>query len=176
LLRLLIELQDYLDYEEIFSLLFKYKLLDILFEYAESVELSDESRQNFAIEFFRYTLIYDYLDMTILVIDHYKMQLYQNTDNCIESIIQAFEKSSQQARLKCYVLDVFMDFLKFNQVERFLNAVEGFITGDQKETYLVTNVNPILTGTRIKHTLFALSERYPANEFRSELLIEMMTA
>ena len=36
-------------------------------------------------------------------------------------------------------------------------------------------MNPILTGTRIIHVLFILSERYPASEFRAELLIEMMT-
>lgn len=73
LLKLLVEMQQYLDYEEIFSLMFKYKMLDILFEFAENVDVSDESRENFAVEFFRYTLTYDLLDMTILVIDHYKM-------------------------------------------------------------------------------------------------------
>jgi hypothetical protein len=56
-----------------------------------------------------------------------------------------------------------------------LNAIERFITQDLSETYLVTNVNPILTGTRIIHVLFVLSERYPASEFRAELLIDMMT-
>lgn len=66
--------------------------------------------------------------------------------------------------------------MKFTHIERFLTAIEGFITGDQNDTYLVTNVNPILTGTRIIHALYVLSERYPASEFRSELLIEMMTA
>lgn len=66
--------------------------------------------------------------------------------------------------------------MRFSQVERFLNAIEGFITGDKSETYLVTNVNPILTGTQIIHVLFRMSERYPASEFRSETLIEMMTA
>lgn len=176
LLKLLVEMQQYLDYEEIFSLMFKYKMLDILFEFAENVDVSDESRENFAVEFFRYTLTYDLLDMTILVIDHYKMELLRNTNNCVESIVQAFEKNSQQARLKCHILQVFIDYLKFTHIERFLSAIEGFITGDQNETYLVTNVNPILTGTLIKHTLFVLSERYPASEFRSELLIEMMTA
>lgn len=56
-----------------------------------------------------------------------------------------------------------------------MNAIERFITQDLSETYLVTNVNPILTGTRIIHVLFVLSERYPASEFRAELLIDMMT-
>lgn len=37
--------------------MFKYKMLDILFEYAERLELSDESRENFAVEFFRYAMI-----------------------------------------------------------------------------------------------------------------------
>lgn len=44
LIKLLIEMQCYIDFEEIFSLMLKYKMLDILFEFAESMELTDENR------------------------------------------------------------------------------------------------------------------------------------
>lgn len=72
-------------------------------------------------------------------------------------------------------MEIFIDALKFTHVERLLNAIERFITNERSGTYLVTNVNPILTGTRIIHLLFVLSQRYPASEFRAEILIEMMT-
>ena len=120
-------------------------------------------------------MIHNLLDMAILVSDHYKTQLFKKTDRCVEAIISAFEKSSCQARLKCYCLEIFIDALKFTHVERLLNAIEKFITNETSGTYLVTNVNPILTGTRIIHLLFVLSSRYPASEFRAEILIEMMT-
>ena len=42
MLRFLIELQGYLDYDEIFSLVFRYKMLDVLFEFSESAELTEE--------------------------------------------------------------------------------------------------------------------------------------
>jgi hypothetical protein len=35
-LRVLIELQDYLDFDEIFSIVIKYKMMEILFQFAES--------------------------------------------------------------------------------------------------------------------------------------------
>lgn len=41
-LRFLIELQGYLDYDEIFTLVFRYKMLDVLFDFAESSELTDQ--------------------------------------------------------------------------------------------------------------------------------------
>ena len=41
LLNYMIELQMYLDFEEIFLLVFRYKMLDTLFEFAESLELKD---------------------------------------------------------------------------------------------------------------------------------------
>jgi hypothetical protein len=44
MLRFLIELQGYLDYEEIFSLLFRYKMLDVLFDFSESSDLTEEQR------------------------------------------------------------------------------------------------------------------------------------
>lgn len=113
LIRLLIEMQCYLDFEEIFGLMFKYKMLDILFEFAESMELADSNRQKFAVEFFRYTLTHNLLDFAVLISDHYKNLLLRQNDNCIEAIIQAFEKSSRQARLKCYILELFIDNLKF---------------------------------------------------------------
>jgi len=36
LTKFLIELQSYLDFEEIFGLMFRYKLIDVLFDFSES--------------------------------------------------------------------------------------------------------------------------------------------
>jgi hypothetical protein len=68
-----------------------------------------------------------------------------------------------------------MEVLKYQQVERLLNALESFITGDKKNTYLVTNVNPMLTGVKIINVLFIMSERYPVSEFRASTLMEILT-
>ena len=43
--KFLVELQSYLDFDEIFSLMFRYKLVDVLFEFSESLNLSDEVRE-----------------------------------------------------------------------------------------------------------------------------------
>ena len=67
-----------------------------------------------------------------------------------------------------------MEVLKYQQVERLLNALESFITGDKKNTYLVTNVNPILTGVKIINVLSIMSERYPVCLFRASTLIETL--
>jgi hypothetical protein len=56
-----------------------------------------------------------------------------------------------------------------------LNAYEKHITGDLSQTYLVTNVNPILTGTKIINCLFMISERYPVSKFRADGLIDLMS-
>jgi hypothetical protein len=45
LLKFLLEMQHYLDYEEIFNLVFKYRVLDTLFDFAESLELQESSRE-----------------------------------------------------------------------------------------------------------------------------------
>ena len=87
LLKFMLEMQFYLDYEEIFNLMFRYRVLDTLFDFAESIELQESSREQFAVEFFRYTMIYDMPDMTVLIQDHYEVYLYKQTDNCIEAII-----------------------------------------------------------------------------------------
>lgn len=75
IVRFMIDIQSFLDFEEIFSVCFKYKLVDTLFEFAESLELTQDNREKFAVEFFRYTLSNDMLDMTILVLDHYESAL-----------------------------------------------------------------------------------------------------
>ena len=67
-----------------------------------------------------------------------------------------------------------MEVLNYYQVERILNAMESFITGDKKNTYLVTNVNPILTGVKIINVLSIMSERYPVCLFRASTLIETL--
>jgi hypothetical protein len=38
-------MQFYLDYEEIFNLMFRYRVLDTLFDFAESIELQESSRE-----------------------------------------------------------------------------------------------------------------------------------
>ena len=78
-------------------------------------------------------------------------------------------------RLKTHILAEFMEVLKYQQVERFLNALESFIIGEKKNTYLVTNVNPMLTGVQIINVIFIMSERYPVCEFRAGTLIEILT-
>ena len=45
LLKFLLEMQHYLDYEEIFNLMFRYRVLDTLFDFAESLELQESSRE-----------------------------------------------------------------------------------------------------------------------------------
>lgn len=56
-----------------------------------------------------------------------------------------------------------------------MNAFEEFINGRLTQTYLVTNVNPMLTGTKIINILWQISERYTTSKFRAELLIDQMT-
>jgi hypothetical protein len=105
MLRFLIELQGYLDYEEIIGLVFRYKMLDVLFDFAGNQSLLEEERQEFCVEFFRYTLQHDMLDYTILLMDNFKEQIFERVDNCVEAIIFAFEKNSLHARLKVHVLE-----------------------------------------------------------------------
>ena len=83
----MIELSNYLDFEEILTIMFKYKMLDALFEFAESLELDDSCREQFVVEFFRYTMTHGMIDMTIFIQDHYEVYLFKHTDNCIEAII-----------------------------------------------------------------------------------------
>lgn len=112
--------------------------------------------------------------MTVFVCKHYEVQLIKQLDTCIEALIGAFEKSSLNACLKFYVMEIFIHNLKYAQVERFLNAIEKHVTADVSQTYLVTNVNPILTGTNIINILFIMSERYHVSEFRAQILIDMI--
>ena len=86
-LKFLIELQIYLDFDEIFLLAFKYKIIDLLFEFAESTELTDAVRERFAVDFFRYTITHDRLALTVFVCDHYEVQLFRQSETCIEAII-----------------------------------------------------------------------------------------
>lgn len=41
LLKYMLEMQFYLDYDEIFNLMFRYRILDILFDFSESLELQE---------------------------------------------------------------------------------------------------------------------------------------
>ena len=175
LLKFLLEMQHQLDYEEIFHLMFRYRILDTLFDFAESLELQESSREQFAVEFFRYTLIHEMPDMTILIQDHYQVYLFKQTNNCAEAIIRSCQKNSFNMQLKTHILTEFMEVFQYHQVERLLNALETFITCDKKNTYLVTNVNPILTGVKIINILYRMSQRYPVCQFRASTLMDILT-
>jgi hypothetical protein len=149
--------------------------VDTLFEFAESFELQEENRMRFAVEFFRYTITRDMLDMTILVQDHYGHFLLENSEECIECIIQAFQRNSLHTRMRIHALTCFIDKFKYSQVERLLNAIEGFLNGEKYNTYLVTNVNPILTGVMMINVLNQIAERYTVSEFRANAIIDILS-
>jgi hypothetical protein len=58
--------------------------------------------------------------------------------------------------MKVCILSKYIEFLKFEQVERILNAVEKFVCGDKINSYAITNVNPILSCVKIIHILILL--------------------
>lgn len=174
MINFMLELQNYLDFEEIFLVSFRYQLLGVLFEFAESPKLSEDVLEQFAVEFFRITLQQEMLAMAVFIQKHYEVQLFKHHTNCIQAIIGAFDKNSFQARLKCHLLEQFVEQLKYSQVERLLTAIEKFVTGRLENTYLVTNVNPILTGNNIMNLLYNITELYPVSQFRGEALIEQL--
>ena len=152
-LRVLIELQDYLDFDEIFSIVIQYKMMETMFMFAESKSLDQDRRDAFALDFFRYSLRQEMIDMTVLVQEMYEEHLMRSTNNCVEALIQAFNKSSRHADIKVHILSKYIEFLKFPQVEGILNAIEKFVCGDKSNSYAITNVNPILSCIKIIHML-----------------------
>lgn len=52
---------------------FKYKMIDLLFDFAENLKLDGEVREQFAVEFFRFTMANGMLDMTVLICEHYRV-------------------------------------------------------------------------------------------------------
>ena len=152
-LMVLIELQDYLDFDEIFSIVIQYKMMETMFMFAESKSLDQDRRDAFALEFFRYSLRQEMIDMTVLVQEMYEEHLMRSTNNCVEALIQAFNKSSRHADIKVHILSKYIEYLKFLQVEGILNAIEKFVCGDKSNSYAITNVNPILSCIKIIHML-----------------------
>lgn len=171
----LIELQDYLDFDEIFSIVFQYKMMETIFMFAESKSLDQDRRDAFALEFFRYSLRQEMIDMTVLVQEMYEEHLMRSTNNCVESLIQAFNKSSRHADIKVHILSKYIEFLNFPQVEGILNAIEKFVCGDKSNSYAITNVNPILSCIKIIHMLIQLQDRYPHCNLRTKILIDLIT-
>lgn len=55
--------------------------------------------------------------------------------------------------MRLHALLCFIDKFQYSQVERLLTAIEHFLNGDKHNTYLVTNVNPLLTGVMLINTL-----------------------
>jgi hypothetical protein len=61
--KVLIELQDYLDFDEIFNI------------FVENPKLDKARRDAFTLEFFRYTLRQEMIDMTVLIQEMYEENL-----------------------------------------------------------------------------------------------------
>ena len=67
-----------------------------------------------------------------------------------------------------------MHKFKYQQVERLLNAIEKHSTCEVENSYLVQNVNPILTGVNLLDTLTELAEKYTVCEFRVSYLQDLI--
>lgn len=73
--KVLIELQDYLDFDEIFNIVFQYKMMETFFIFVENPKLDKDRRDAFTLEFFRYTLRQEMIDMTVLIQEMYEENL-----------------------------------------------------------------------------------------------------
>jgi hypothetical protein len=76
------------------------------------MSLTESVRTKFAADFFSYTITRDMLDMTILVLDHYESLLLQKSEDCIEAVIQTFQKNSLHTRMRIHALTPFIDKFK----------------------------------------------------------------
>ena len=65
-------------------------------------------------EFFRYTISRDMMDMMILVLDHYEFYLLESSEQCIESIIQAFQRNSLHTRMRIHAIECFLNHFKYS--------------------------------------------------------------
>jgi hypothetical protein len=48
------------------------------------------------------------------------------------------------------------------------------LTTEKYKTYLVTNVNPILTGVMLIHLLDQISDRFKVSEFRANAIVDIL--
>jgi hypothetical protein len=76
--------------------------------------------------------------------------------------------------MRLHALLCFIDKFQYSQVERLLTAIEDFLNGDKHNTYLVTNVNPLLTGVMLINTLQRIAERYSVSEFRANSISDIL--
>ena len=113
-LKVLIELQDYLDFDEIFLIAIQYKLMETLFQFAESQKLDEERRDAFAFEFFKFSLRQEMIDMAVLVQEMYEEHLMRSVNSVLETLIQSLNKNSRHADMKVHILAKYIEFLKFS--------------------------------------------------------------
>ena len=62
-------------------------MMETFFIFVESPQLDKPRRDAFTLEFFRYTLRQEMIDMTVLVQEMYEENLMQSTNNCVEALI-----------------------------------------------------------------------------------------
>jgi hypothetical protein len=55
--------------------------------------------------------------------------------------------------MRIQTIEPFIEKFGQSQIERLLEAIENFLTGEKYKTYLVTNVNPVLTGVMLVNLL-----------------------
>ena len=55
--------------------------------------------------------------------------------------------------MRIHTIEPFIEKFRQSQIERLLEAIENFLTGEKHKTYLVTNVNPVLTGVMLINLL-----------------------
>lgn len=97
----------------------------------------------------------------------------------IEALLLAFEKSPSLNEVKIYFITLMIRKLSFVHVDRILTMLEerfAEIAEDGSNSYLLCNLNPIMTAVHLLNLLSLIEKRYSVTSLRTENLQGMINS
>jgi hypothetical protein len=81
--------------------------------------------------------------MSISTFKHYDTILLANHGACIDAIVGSISTSMTLLEGKLYLFEQFFEYIKQNQIEIFITAIEENAGDDNEKNLLVVNSNPV---------------------------------
>jgi len=142
--RIIHQLEKYLDHYQIVEVCHKQqKMADLFFQIMSQEAISEAVVKKFLVQAFRYAVDSDNFDIAVLILNQNQVKLFDQSQECIESVLTSLNRSQNYYEYKFYLIQVFITFFKYKHVDYLLNTLDNRLNDEVTKNFLSHNMNPL---------------------------------
>ena len=102
----------------------------------------------------------DVYDMAVLLYREYFLKITKKQDKICQLLVNSFEKMNGQLESKCFLLKRFINSMRFEQAQQFVESIEDRISDSSRGNIFIRSLNVVKSACLIIELLQKIKRRF----------------